>query len=65
MESENGIIRMCLNYFLGFCKNCVEDRDPTHHPNNFDCPRYKEIALRVFSVSESKEDSKSDKLNNK
>lgn len=36
----------CVNHFLGRCRDCVEDFDKGHHPNNFDCPRF--ILMHIF-----------------
>jgi len=33
----------CLYRWIGQCKNCEYDFNPDHHPNNYDCPRYKPI----------------------
>jgi hypothetical protein len=41
--------RTCLNRFLGICKHCKEDYSE-HHPNNEDCPRYRELSLIVFDL---------------
>jgi len=51
--------RTCLYRFIGQCKNCEIDYEE-HHPNNLDCPRYKEVPifnvkpLRVTSTIENK-----------
>ncbi len=44
--------KTCLNRFLGRCENCSEDYDVRHHPNNYDCPFYKEIKLSVHKVED-------------
>ena len=41
---------MCLHKFLGECPNCVPDLDKEHHPNNYDCPKFKEISMRTLEV---------------
>lgn len=45
----------CLNRWLGRCRNCSPDFDPTHFPNNYHCPEFKAIHIRYFEVRE-KED---------
>ena len=48
-------MKTCLYRFLGNCKNCKEDYDPRHKPNNYDCPRYHEIQILTFEVKKSLE----------
>ncbi|NMB66674.1 hypothetical protein GYA25_01285 [Candidatus Woesearchaeota archaeon] len=48
--------KTCLNRFLARCKNCSEDYDITHHPNNYDCPFYKEIKLSVYKIKQPEKD---------
>jgi len=43
-------LEICFNQFLGNCLKCTRDLDTTHHPNNYDCPRYKPIYLETFEV---------------
>lgn len=43
---------ICLNHFLGLCPKCTVDVDKTHHPNNYDCPRFKPLAIMVVEVKE-------------
>ena len=43
---------ICLSMMIGRCRECSEDYDITHHPNNYDCPDYKPTALHVFTVEE-------------
>ncbi|CAK0754700.1 hypothetical protein CCP1ISM_590003 [Azospirillaceae bacterium] len=45
--------KTCLNRFLGKCKNCKIDYLP-HYPNNYDCPKYKELKIVVFYVYRKK-----------
>jgi hypothetical protein len=40
----------CLNRLLGYCKNCKEDYDPFHHPNNTDCRSYQKVTLLEVTV---------------
>lgn len=35
----------CLYRMIGVCRNCKPDYDPTHHPNNLDCPRYRPVGM--------------------
>ena len=44
--------RTCVNRVLGFCPNCERDYNLEHHPNNLDCPRYKE--MHVMKIYEPK-----------
>ena len=37
---------------LGMCPGCVRDYDPEHHPNNLDCPRYREVVIVIYEVKE-------------
>lgn len=30
----------CVNRFLGRCPTCTHDLDPSHHPNNLECPKF-------------------------
>ena len=48
MNIENKVI--CLNRFLGRCKDCSEDYNVNHHPNNYDCRDYKELRIVIFEV---------------
>ena len=48
--------RTCVNRFLGLCEDCVEDYE-SHHPNNLDCPRYKEMHVVGYSVCNDKANS--------
>jgi hypothetical protein len=34
---------------IGQCNNCTPDYDTTHHPNNLDCPRYREVPLLIVN----------------
>jgi len=43
------VLKTCLNRFIGRCKECKRDYE-NHHPNNLDCPDYKEIYIDVFEV---------------
>ena len=52
---------ICLNHFLGRCKNCAVDLDKTHHPNNYDCPGFKPLALTVYVIKNSKYEVQQDK----
>jgi len=38
----------CLYRMIGQCKNCTPDYDRSHHPNNYDCPKFH--ALGVMNV---------------
>jgi len=40
----------CLNRLIGRCRDCSEDMDPSHHPNNTDCPMFRPVALLTFEV---------------
>ena len=42
---------VCLNHLLGLCKNCQDDTDTRHHPNNYDCSRFKLAVIYVIEVS--------------
>lgn len=44
--------RTCLNRFIGRCKDCKQDYSQGHHPNNLDCPNYREMKLVIFEVKE-------------
>ena len=39
---------MCLHKFLSQCPDCWRDIHEDHHPNNLDCPRYKEIVVVFY-----------------
>jgi len=43
---------VCLNLLLGLCPNCKDDTDITHHPNNYDCPRFKFAVVYVLEVTD-------------
>ena len=47
-------MKTCLNRFLGKCKGCSRDYNSNHHPNNLDCPKYKEIGVLTFEIKEKK-----------
>lgn len=49
MEDKNLSLKLCVNQFLRNCE-CTIDRNIDHHPNNFDCPRYKEMTVWEFKV---------------
>lgn len=46
----------CLNRLIKTCEVirgggvCERDYDPSHHPNNYDCPNYHEIPLLEFTA---------------
>ena len=40
----------CINHFLGRCKDCKEDYDTQHHPNNLDCPYYKTVKYLILTI---------------
>lgn len=42
--------RTCLYRFLGECPYCKEDYDPSHHPNNLDCPKFRWVSIVHFVV---------------
>ena len=44
-------MKICVNRFIGNCPECKRDYNLNHHPNNYDCPGYKEMNLRVFNVN--------------
>lgn len=48
------VVKICLNKMIGRCPDCMVDLDRFHHPNNRDCPRYKEKCLVVYEVKERK-----------
>jgi len=48
------VTKTCLNRFLGICKHCRLDYDERHHPNNLDCPRYRELSLIVWDLQDKK-----------
>lgn len=48
----NTYVKTCVNRFLRLCEDCTEDYNTDHHPNNTDCPRYKEIELIIIEVKE-------------
>lgn len=33
----------CLYRVIRQCPNCTEDFDQSHHPNNYDCPKFHPI----------------------
>ena len=43
----------CLNRMINRCTKCIKDYAPNHHPNNLDCPNYREVKLRTFEVKEN------------
>ncbi len=51
-------MKTCLNRLLGRCQNCTEDYDTTHHPNNYDCPWYKEVKILTHEIIEKEDDIK-------
>lgn len=51
---NNNPKKTCLHRFLNNCKNCTEDYDPNHHPNNLDCQRYREILVCLFTIENSR-----------
>jgi len=48
MNLETKII--CRNKFLGRCPECKIDFDKQHHPNNYDCPRFRPMKMNYFEV---------------
>ena len=40
----------CLNRFIGKCKGCTRDYNKEHHPNNLDCPNYREIPISIVNI---------------
>jgi len=51
MKLQN-LEKTCLNRFLGRCKTCKVDYDPTHYPNNYNCKNYYEISVFRTEVKE-------------
>ena len=51
----HGRQKTCLNRFLGRCKGCSRDYNQKHHPNNLDCPNYKELHILVIDVKDVKD----------
>ena len=51
-------MKTCLNRLLGRCQNCTEDYDTTHHPNNYDCPWYKEVKILTHEIIEKEDNIK-------
>lgn len=51
-------MKTCLYRFLKECKNCSPDYNLSHHPNNYDCPRYHEINILEFVVEEKQKKPK-------
>ena len=47
-------VKICLNRFLKRCPNCTEDYDQCHHPNNLDCPYYREVVIELMEIKEEK-----------
>ena len=43
-------ISICKGQVLGQCPNCKYDVDPQHHPNNFDCPKYKPFGFVMIDL---------------
>lgn len=43
------ITKTCLHRFVGDCKDCKRDYGDKH-PNNRDCPNYKEIHVQYYEV---------------
>ena len=43
----------CVNRFLSRCSDCKKDLDLNKHPNNFDCPNYKELKLFEVEIKEN------------
>jgi len=49
---------VCLNHLLGLCKDCSDDTDISHHPNNYDCSRFKLAVIYVIEIKEIKDEPK-------
>lgn len=48
---EQKVVKICINQFLNIgCPHCKIDRDPSHYPNNLDCPGYKETTICYSEV---------------
>tara|TARA_Y100000310_G_C20626730_1_gene786345 strand:- start:195 stop:410 length:216 start_codon:yes stop_codon:yes gene_type:complete len=45
-------MKTCIYRFTGTCRDCKRDYDPTHYPNNEECPHYCEVNARFFVVKE-------------
>lgn len=54
MEIEKRVT--CFNRYSGICKNCTEDYDTAHHPNNYDCKRYLEMPVYEVRVAPNEEE---------
>jgi hypothetical protein len=48
----------CLNRYLGRCKDCKEDYDKSHYPNNYDCKNYMEIFVYTIKIEELEDKDK-------
>ncbi len=44
--------KTCLNRLLGYCPECARDYDPNHHPNNYDCEKYKEVEILSLEIKD-------------
>ena len=49
-QQDNRYLRDCLHRFTGHCRGCKRDYSREHHPNNIDCPMYKEISLLIIEI---------------
>ena len=49
---------MCRRKFLDFCPECKRDMDINHHPNNYDCPRFKSITIFISETKEKNDQEK-------
>ena len=54
-------VTQCLNKFLGYCKHCSYDVDTSHHPNNFDCPKFKPMGCVYITLEQPKENDERSK----
>lgn len=49
-------MKTCLNRLIGRCDGCERDYNAEHHPNNYDCPNYKEVNINIINVIEKEEE---------
>ena len=45
LRKPHKVKKTCFYRLIRRCEDCTEDYDESHHPNNYDCPFYKEVII--------------------
>ena len=57
-SNDEGLLE-CLHRVIGNCKDCIRDFDTSHHPNNYDCPKYREVRIVILNIKKGPTDIQS------